>query len=78
VNRPGLGPCEDLQRFSGVHRAVSVGQRIEADSAVEVLAGVHGAFEEAGQQRLDLGPGGGGAAGEGNVSTVLRRPQPPA
>jgi hypothetical protein len=69
VNRLGLRPCADLQRFPGVHRAVSVGHLIEADSAVQVLAGVHCAVEEAGQQRLALGPGGGGAAGEGNVST---------
>ena len=58
-------PDEDFEGFTGVHGPVAVGHGVETDLAVEHLAGLDAAVENAGQQRVDLGAGRCGAAGEG-------------
>jgi len=68
-------PDEDFEGFTGVHGPVAVGHGVETDLAVEHLAGLDAAVENAGQQRVDLGAGRCGAAGEGDVGPK-RLPNP--
>src|SRR4051794_18232560 len=59
---------QHLERVSVVHRAVAVSDLVEVDGAVEDAARVDGAGEYGGQQLLDVGPHGCGAAVEGDVA----------
>jgi len=58
---------QDFQGFAVVHSSVAVGDGVELDLAVEHLAGVHAAVEDTGQEGVDVGAGGCGSAGEGDV-----------
>jgi hypothetical protein len=62
------GSDEDLQGLAGVHGAVAVGHLVEVDGAVEDTAGLDAAFEDVGEEFLDVGAGRGGAAGQGDVA----------
>src|SRR3954447_12126190 len=62
------GTDEDLERLAGVHRLVAGGDVVQADGAVEHAAGLDAALEHVGQQFLDVGALGTGAAGEGDVA----------
>ena len=61
------GPDADFEGFTGVHGPVAVGHDVESDLAVKHLARLGAAVENAGQQRVDVGAGRCGAAGEGDV-----------
>jgi hypothetical protein len=66
-----------LQGFAVGHGAVTVRHLVEADGAVEDPAGFDPAFQHVGEQFLDVGPGRGGAAGDGDVAQDQVRAERP-
>ena len=62
-----LWPDEHFQSGAVIHRLVPVWDLVEGDLAVEHLPGFDGAVEDVGEQGRDVGAGGCGSAGEGDV-----------
>jgi hypothetical protein len=62
-----LWPDQHFEGFAVVHRLVAVWDRVESDFAVEDLSGFDGAVEDVREQGFDVGAGGCGSAGEGDV-----------
>ena len=66
---------EYFKCFAVGHGLVAGRDVVQADGAVEDLAGFDGAVEHEGQQLLDVGPGRCDAAGERDVAHELSEPE---